>query len=70
MISMLPQRSPAENFTIEGSVILLTSATMSLSTGDVICPPSLQNTLYPLYSLGLCDAVIITPATAPFRRMA
>ena len=58
--------SPGSNFTIEGSVILFTSATMSLSTGDIICAPSLQNTLYPLYSFGLWDAVIITPAVAFF----
>lgn len=45
--------APGSNFTIDGSVILATSATISLSTGDVTCAPSDQNTLYPLYSLGL-----------------
>ncbi len=45
MASISPQRSPASNFTIEGSVIFATSATISLSTGEVTCPPSDQLTL-------------------------
>src|SRR5690554_7674576 len=49
-------------FTFVGSVTFLTSSMMAASWGGRSCPPSLQYTLYPLYSFGLCDAVMTTPA--------
>ena len=32
-----------------------------LAFKSVTCPPNSSYTLYPLYSLGLCEAVITTP---------
>ena len=41
------------SFISEKSVTFLTSFIISLSTGETICAPSSQYTLYPLYSAGL-----------------
>ena len=49
-------------FTNEMSVIFSTSPMTFLSCGLTNCPPSSQYALYPLYSLGLCEAVITIPA--------
>lgn len=40
------------------------------SCGDITWEPLPQYTLYPLSSLGLWDAVTITPVAAPYRMVA
>lgn len=45
--------------------MLFTSFIISESLGAVICAPSSQYTLYPLYSDGLWLAVITIPAIHP-----
>ena len=41
-------------------------AAIPASWGGTIWHPLPQYTLYPLYSFGLCDAVTMMPAAAPF----
>ena len=68
MVSMSPG-SPS-NLISSMLDIRLTSLMMFLSCGAMICPPSSQYTLYPLYSLGLWEAVITTPDWQENERMA
>ena len=44
------------------------AAAIPLSCGGMICAPLSQYTLYPLSAFGLCEAVIMIPATQPRAR--
>src|SRR5664280_1744795 len=56
ILSLLPL-----NLILFTEVIFRTSVVIASSCGATTCPPSFQYALYPLYSGGLCDAVITTP---------
>src|SRR5262245_52482699 len=62
--------SPPLHFTSSTEPIFSTSLITFLSCGGTSCPPSFQYALYPLYSLGLCDAVHTTPPWQPRCRIA
>ena len=63
-------RSKSAFFTsLNISVFSASRLTVSACSGGS-CAPSLQYTLYPLYSLGLCEAVMFIPAVQPSSRTA
>ena len=55
---------------ISSNLVARTCSMTPLSCGGTNWPPSFQYTLYPLYSLGLCEAVKTIPKSQPNSRTA